>query len=70
MRNGWDERKRNQNRLKHDVDFDIAEDFDWRTALIAVDDREDYGELREIAVGFIGVRLHVMAFTMRDEDLV
>ena len=70
MRYEWDEDKRKQNRLKHGVDFVVVEDFDWTTALIAVDDREDYGELREIAVGFIGIRLHVMAYTLRDEDLV
>ena len=33
--------------------------------MVEVDDREDYGELREIAWGFIGVRLHVMVFTRR-----
>ncbi len=66
----WDEDKRKQSRLKHGIDFAIVENFDWSTALVTVDDREDYGELREIAVGFIGDRLHVLAFTMRDEDLV
>jgi uncharacterized protein len=70
MRYEWDEDKRAQSRLRHGVDFATVEAFDWSTALITVDDREDYGELREIAVGFVGDRLHVLAFTMRDEDLV
>jgi uncharacterized protein len=38
------------------------------TPLIEVDDRHDYGELRE-RVGFIGVRLHVMVFVRRGEDV-
>ncbi|MFM9865167.1 MAG: BrnT family toxin [Micropepsaceae bacterium] len=70
MRYEWDEEKRTQSRLKHGVDFVIVETFAWSTALVVVDDREDYDELREIAVGFIGVGLYVMAFTMRADDLV
>jgi len=34
-----------------------------------VDDRERYGELREMALGFIGVRLHAMAFTRRGDTV-
>jgi uncharacterized DUF497 family protein len=64
---GWDEKKRAHNLAEHKVDFAAAEDFDWTSAHIEVDDREDYGELREIAWGFIGVRLHVLVFTRRDE---
>ena len=41
--------------------------FDWDTAVFIVDDREDYGELRESAIGFIGVTLHVVVFTERDQ---
>lgn len=39
--------------------------FDFTTAVIAVDDRRDYGEVRHVAAGFIGPRLHVLVFTMR-----
>jgi hypothetical protein len=65
----WDEGKRVANRRSHGVDFDAARDFEWETALVVVDDREDYGELREIALGFIGMRLHVMVFTRRAESI-
>lgn len=34
-----------------------------------IDDREHYGELREMALGFIGVRLHAMAFTRRGDTV-
>jgi uncharacterized protein len=63
----WDETKRRRNIAEHRVDFTAAENFDWESALTGVDHREDYGELREIAIGFIGVRLHVMVFTRRGD---
>lgn len=70
MRYEWDEAKRRSNLAKHGVDFDRVREFEWRTAIAFVDDREDYGELREIAIGFIGVRLHVLALTRRGEDTI
>jgi uncharacterized DUF497 family protein len=70
MRYEWDEAKRRANIAKHEVDFAVMRDFDWETALVTVDDREDYGELREVALGFIGVRLHTLVFTMRGDNLV
>lgn len=70
MRYEWDETKRKRNLAKHGVDFERVGQFDWRTAFVTVDGREDYGELREIAVGLIGVVVHVMVFTVRAEDIV
>lgn len=61
----WDEAKRRINLRDHRTDFTAAYEFDWDTAIIAIDDREDYGELREIAIGFIGVTLYSLAFTRR-----
>jgi uncharacterized DUF497 family protein len=61
----WDENKRAENIRNHRVDFSAAERFEWETAYVFVDDREHYSELREIAIGFIGARLHVLAFTRR-----
>lgn len=66
----WDEEKRKLNIAKHGVDFATLRDFNWETALVTIDDREDYGELREVALGFIGVRLHTLVFTMRGDKLV
>jgi uncharacterized DUF497 family protein len=61
----WDEAKRVANIRAHKVDFVALGDFEWDTAYIYIDDREDYGELREVAIGFIGDRLHVLVFTRR-----
>ena len=60
MRYNWDEAKRRQNVNKHGVDFAAVYQFNWDWALTEIDDREDYGELREQATGFIGVRLYVL----------
>jgi uncharacterized DUF497 family protein len=65
----WDEEKRAANLRDHGVDFANAYHFDWETAVITIDDREDYGELREMAYGCIGVRLHAMAFTRRGDKV-
>jgi hypothetical protein len=65
----WDEAKRQQNLRKHAVDFLAAERFDWTVALVAEDDRRDYGEPRLIAMGPIDGRLHVMVFTNRSGRL-
>jgi uncharacterized DUF497 family protein len=58
--------KNETNIKKHGIALKAAEDFDWTSAIYAVDNRKDYGESRFIAVGLIGTRLHVMIFTPRD----
>ncbi|TAN46351.1 MAG: BrnT family toxin [Rhodospirillales bacterium] len=65
----WDEVKRARNIAKHGVDLADAEGFDFAKAIVAIDDRADYGEVREVAVGFIGERLHVLVFTRRGGDI-
>lgn len=61
----WDPTKNASNVRDHGIDFIVVERFDWDSAIVEVDDREDYGELREIAKGFIGDVLHVVVFTVR-----
>ena len=61
----WDEAKRRANIAKHGIDFALVEGFDFETALVTVDDRFDYGERREIALGLIGSRVHVLVFHRR-----
>lgn len=55
------------NVVKHGVSLAMAAQIDWLTVLEAYDDREDYGEDRYRAVGFIGDRLYYVAFTDRGE---
>lgn len=65
----FDPSKSEQNEADRGLSFTLVEDFDFTTALVAQDDREDYGEDRFIALGFIGARLHVVVYTMRGEVL-
>ncbi|MGH7025527.1 MAG: BrnT family toxin [Caulobacteraceae bacterium] len=62
----WDEAKRVRNLAKHGLDFADVVHFDFETALHGIDDRDDYGELREIAIGWCGPRLCFLVFERRD----
>src|SRR5262249_40014401 len=64
----WDEQKRKINFAKHRIDFSKVASFDWSSAYVEIDDRENYGDLREIAWGFIDENLYVLVFTRRDDD--
>ena len=58
-----DENKSRANLEKHGTDFSAIYDFDWATASVEHDLR--HSELRFIAYGYIGVRLHVVVYTDR-----
>jgi uncharacterized protein len=58
----WDEGKRASNLAKHGLGFAAVVHFDFDSALLGVDDREGYGELREIAIGWCGARLCFLVF--------
>ena len=62
----WDEAKRQTNLRKHGIDFAAAAAFDWLTAHIEHDRRQDYGEESLSASGQLHGRLHVLTFTRRD----
>ena len=49
--------------------FELAEDFEWETAVFYQDSRNDYGETRIIALGFFEQRLHVICFTPVDSGV-
>ena len=61
----WDEEKRKSNLAKHGVDFAAVEYFEWDEAVVELDIRQDYGEVRQRAIGPIGARLCVLVYTRR-----
>ena len=69
MKYEWDENKRAANLAKHDVDFIDAENFDWSSATETIDDRFNYSEVRWTALGFIGIRLYVLTYAVRGENI-
>lgn len=47
----WDEDKNQSNLHKHGVSFETARQIFSRPILTSVDDRKDYGEVRNISIG-------------------
>jgi uncharacterized DUF497 family protein len=66
----WDERKRQTNIRKHGFDFrDAAQVFNF-PMLVALDDREDYGEDRWIGIGMLKTQVVIIVYTERDEKTI
>lgn len=65
----FDAAKNVANERKHGISLASAEDFDMESAFIEVDDREEYGEIRYNALGFIAASLHSLTFTIRDQTI-
>ena len=61
----WDEAKRLANILKHGVDFQSIDGFDWDTSTRREMLRA--GEARTVAFGFIGERLYAVVYTQRGQ---
>lgn len=58
----FDPDKSARNEAERGLPFAMVEGFIWDTALVAPDERFDYGEDRWIALGYIGARLFVLVF--------
>ena len=58
----FDASKNEANIRERGLSFDLAADFDFGTAIIDQDIRKAYPEVRYVAVGFLGKRLHVLCF--------
>jgi uncharacterized DUF497 family protein len=63
MKIEYDPVKSENNEKERGIPFSAAADFEWDLALLAEDDRKDYGEIRIRAFGFINARLHALVFT-------
>jgi uncharacterized DUF497 family protein len=66
----WDEAKARSNLEKHGVSFLTAAAIFSNERLERIDDREDYGELRWIALGRVGIEVYRVVFTWRNENLI
>jgi len=60
---GFDPTKDAKNIRDHGISLRRAEDFDFGAASFDIDDREDYGEVRWNAIGFLDARLYSLTFT-------
>ena len=64
----FDASKDAANRVKHGMSLADAEQLEWDTLWARPDRQRDYGELREIGFGYIGLRLFCVVFTDRDDE--
>lgn len=64
----FDPAKNRDNVRKHGVSLKLAERFDLDSAFFDVDDSQDYGEERYLAIGWVGGTLYSMVFTLTGED--
>ena len=67
MRIEYDADKDAANQQKHGVSLALANEIDWPNVLCFVDDRADYGEVREVGYTLIGARLYSVVFVQRGQ---
>jgi uncharacterized protein len=65
----YDALKNKSNFLKHGIHLNRAVDFDLDAARYDIEDSQDYGEERWIAIGFLDARLHVLIFTPIEDGI-
>jgi len=59
----YDPAKNERNIRERGLSFERAADFDFEMAIFWVDTRRDYGEVRQLGLGYLDDRLHVICFT-------
>ena len=66
----WDEEKASSNLVKHRVSFLTAAEIFAYEIMERIDDREDYGEVRWIALGRAGTEVFRVVYTWRGDRLI
>lgn len=66
----WDQAKAKSNLEKHGVSFFTAAAIFRNERLERVDDREDYGEVRWIALGRAGTEVYRVIYAWRNENRI
>ncbi|MFQ1083777.1 BrnT family toxin [Bordetella trematum] len=65
----YDPAKNDKNIAERGLSFELAHGFEWNSALVIEDARQDYSEVRYQALGKIEERLYMLVFTVRDEAI-
>jgi hypothetical protein len=58
----FDPAKNTKNIRERGLSFERAAEFDFMSATYLLDERQDYGEQRQIAIGYLDERLHFLCF--------
>ncbi|TRU22518.1 MAG: BrnT family toxin [Microcystis aeruginosa Ma_MB_S_20031200_S102] len=70
MKFEWDERKNESNFIKHGFDFADAYRIFNLPMVVELDERENYGEVRFIAIGLLDGRVVVIVYTEPDDQTI
>ena len=70
MRLEWDEQKNQANIRKHGMDFADAWEVFTVPMLVAIDEREEYGEERWIGIGLLRTFVVVVVYVERSKDVI
>ena len=62
MKITYDQAKNTRNINERGLSFERVAEFDFETAVLSVDNRRDYGEIRQRALGTLETRLHSLVF--------
>ncbi len=65
----FDPAKDARNIRERGLSFEQVAEFDFETAAYLTDDRQDYGECRIVAVGYLDRRLHVLCFVETEDGI-
>lgn len=66
----WDADKAAANLAKHGVSFLTAAEIFGGEILERIDDREDYGELRLVALGMVELDVYRVVYTWRGANII
>jgi hypothetical protein len=66
----WDQAKARSNLEKHSVSFFTAVATFRNERIERIDDREDYGEVRWVALGRAGTEVYRVIYTWRNENRI
>lgn len=66
----WDESKAARNLAKHGVSFLTAAAVFANEIVERIDDREDYGEVRFVALGRVDTTIYRVVYTWRSEGVI
>ena len=69
MRISFDTSKNEWNIRERSLSFELAAEFAFETAHIQTDSRQQYGEVRYVAIGSLHGRLHVLCFTETSDGI-
>jgi len=65
----FDPKKDAINTKQHGISLAHADEIDLDSAIFMIDDREDYGEMRLQAIGFLDARLYSLIFVDEGDDV-